>query len=197
MKSHTLCLQGLCTSALEFFPKNNLSGFNETKGCNQCHFAAKQFDWLHIFTSSVQSKRSARCGQLEKGQRASAGPGSMLLQGYHDGAPGNRTCRLPDGEGKPRFVPRQMKIQITRLKLHAQNNTLKCGGVHDLHAFQSASAIPRALRKHGRWSVIDDEKNCLTVSLLFQPSLLSLLVCKGSGMSAVGYYGPFLHVPMQ
>lgn len=96
-----------------------------------------------------------------------------------------------------RLCSQANEIQITRLKLHAQNNTLKCGGVRDLHAFQSASAIPRALRKHGRWSVIDDEKNCLTVSLLFQPSLLSLLVCKGSGMSAVGYYGPFLHMPMQ
>lgn len=45
--------------------------------------------------------------------------------------------------------------------------------------------------------MIDDEKNCLTVSLLIQPSLLSLLVCKGSGMSAMGYYGPFLHMPMR
>lgn len=155
-------------------------------------FAAKQFDWLHIFTSSAEQTQCPLWA-ARKGQRASAGPGSVLLQGYHDGAPGNRTCRLPDGEGKPGFVPRQMNIQITRLKLLAQNNTLKCGSVCDLHAFQYASAIPPALRKHGRWSVIDDEKNCLTVSLLIQ---LNLLVCKGSGMSAVGYYGPFLHMLM-
>lgn len=150
--------------------------------------------YFHLFSAE---QTQCPLWTARKGERASAGPGSMLLQGYHDGAPGNRTCQLPNGEGKPCFVPRQMKIQITRLKLHAQNNTLKCGGVRHLHAFQSASALPRALWKHGRWSVTDDEKNCLTVSLLFQPSLLSLLVCKGSGMSAVGYYGPFLHMLMQ
>lgn len=135
-----------------FFSMNNLFSFNKTKGCSCLPFrsqAGNAIDRLHVSPSSVRSKCSA-CGvgseKVVAENESWASERTLLLQGHHRGASGNRTCPLlPNGEEKAGFVARQMEIQITRLKPQAQNNALKCGGGCYLRAFQSASAISHAL----------------------------------------------------
>lgn len=78
---HTLYLKRLYMLTLEFFQRIIYSVLTEQKDTIACHFAARQFDWLHIFTSSVHSKCCACCGQQEGWQRECPGPGSMLLRG--------------------------------------------------------------------------------------------------------------------
>lgn len=49
---------------------------------------------------------------------------------------------FPKWGKKKVFVPKQMKIQITRLKLWMQNNILKCVCVWYLHAFNMHLSFP-------------------------------------------------------